>query len=301
MSRKRDSYQSGEMVLNHISEYIIEKWLFLAALISVSVTILIFGFMFILGLPLIQDGHFFSILSKEWLPDREIYGIYPMIVGTLSIAFLALLFSIPLSLGCAILITIFSGKKLSRLLKWIVQMMTGIPTVIYGFVGIFLIVPFIREIFENGSGMCILSASLLLSILISPTMILLFSDSFSQVPKSYTDAVDALGGSRSQKILFVIIPCSVRGIFTGILLSLGRAMGDTLIALMIAGNAVAVPNSVFDSSRTLTSHIALIVAADFDSVEFRTLFACGIVLYVFTSLLVLIIRSIGIISESKTR
>ncbi len=273
----------------------------MAAVISVSITIFIFGFMLFLGLPLIQEGRIFSILTGIWIPHQNFFGIYPMIVGTLSIAFLALMFSIPLSLGCAVLITFFSGKTVSRLLKWIIQMMTGIPTVIYGFVGIFLIVPFIRELFENGSGMCILGASLLLAILISPTMILLFSDSFSQVPGRYTDAVDALGGNRSQKLLYVILPCSRRGIFTGILLSLGRAMGDTLIALMIAGNAVAVPGSVFDSARTLTAHIALVIAADFDSMEFRTLFACGIALYVFTSILVLIIRSIGMVSEPGKR
>jgi len=282
-------------------ERIIEKWLFLAALISVAITISIFVFMFILGLPLIQDGRLFFLLSSGWLPDQKIYGIYPMIVGSLSIAFLALLISIPLSLGCAILISVFSGQKIARLLKWIVQMMTGVPTVIYGFVGIFLIVPFIREIFEKGSGMCVLSASLLLAILISPTMILLFSDSFSRVPRPYIDAVDALGANRAQKLLFVIIPCSSRGIFAGILLSLGRAMGDTLIALMIAGNAVAVPGSVFDPARTLTAHIALVIAADFDSFEFKALFACGVVLYGFTSFLVLIIRGMSMISESETR
>lgn len=280
-------------------ERTIEKLLFIAAFFSVLITILIFGFMFILGLPLIQEGHFFSILSDRWRPDQNLFGIYPMVIGTLSIAFSALLISIPLSFGCSILITVFSGNRISWLLKWIVQIMTGIPTVVYGFAGIFLIVPFIREIFATGSGMCILSASLLLAILISPTMILLFSDSFSRVPKSYINAVDALGGTKSQKLLFVIIPCSSRGIFTGILLSLGRAMGDTLIALMIAGNAVAVPDSVFDSARTLTAHIALVIAADFDSPEFRTLFACGIVLYGFTTLLTIIIRRVAIKSEYR--
>lgn len=281
-------------------ERIVEKLLFSSAVISALLTLLIFGFMMILGFPLIREGHFLSILStREWLPDHNIYGIYPMIIGTLSIAFLTLIFSIPLSLGCSILLSVFSGNVFSRLLKGVVRIMTGIPTVIYGFTGIFLIVPFVREIFEKGSGMCILSASLLLSILISPTMILFFSDAFSRVPKSYINAIDALGGSRLQKLLFVILPCSLRGIFAGILLSLGRAMGDTLIALMIAGNAVAVPGSVFDSARTLTAHIALVIAADFDSVEFRTLFACGIVLYLFTSLLTLLIRCTATLSETK--
>ncbi len=185
-------------------ERIIEKILFLAALVSVTITILIFGFMLILGLPLLQEGHFLSILSGEWLPNQNLFGVYPMVIGTLSIAFSAMLFSIPLSLGCSILITVFSGNRISRFLKGIVQVMTGIPTVVYGFTGIFLIVPFIRELFEKGSGMCILSASLLLAIVISPTMILLFIDSFSRVPTSYTDAIDAIGGSRSQKLLFVI-------------------------------------------------------------------------------------------------
>jgi len=288
------------MTSRSVSEYVIEKWLYLTAILSVSITILIFGFMFFLGLPLFTEGRLFSMLSEGWMPSRSIFGIYPMIAGTLSIAFLALVFSIPLSLGCAMLITTFSGKKISRLLMWFIRMMTGIPTVIYGFVGVFLLVPLIRDFFQNGSGMCVLSAALLLAVLISPTMILIFSDSFVQVPRNYTDAVDALGGSKAQKLLYVIIPCSFRGIFEGILLSLGRAMGDTLIALMVAGNAVAVPDSVLASARTLTAHIALVIAADFDSMEFRALFACGIVLYVFTSILVLIIRSISALSESNT-
>ncbi len=273
-------------------EKIVEKLLFLAALISVTATLLIFGFMVILGLPLIQKGHFLSIISAGWMPHQGLFGIYPMVIGSLSIAFLAIMISIPVSLGCAMLVTLYSTHWISRFLKGVVQLMTGIPTVVYGFAGIFLIVPLIREFFQRGSGMCILSAALLLAVLISPTMILFFTDSFARVPKAYTDAVDALGGSRVQKLIFVIIPGSQKGIFTGILLSLGRAMGDTLIALMIAGNAVAVPNSLFDSARTLTAHIALVIAADFDSMAFRTLFACGILLYLFTSVLTVIIRTL---------
>lgn len=170
--------------------------------------------------------------------------------------------------------------------------MTGIPTVIYGFVGIFLLVPIIREIFKSGSGMCILSASLLLSILVCPTMILIFTDSFDQVPKPFLDAVDALGGNKAQKVLYVILPYSWRGVLTGLILALGRAMGDTMIALMVAGNAVALPHSVLDSARTLTAHIALVIAADFESLEFKTLFACGIILYLFTTAIALSVRSI---------
>ncbi|MDY6903577.1 MAG: ABC transporter permease subunit [Thermodesulfobacteriota bacterium] len=274
-------------------ERTIERLLFFAAITSAGLTLLIFIFMVILGLPLIGEGRFFSLLTTPWSPSHDLFGIYPMIIGTLSIAFLAMRFSVPLSMGCSVLVTLYADSTLSRFLSGLIRLMTGIPTVIYGFTGIFLIVPFIRQIFQNGSGMCILSASLLLAVLIAPTMILFFTDSFNRVPAAYTLAVDALGGTRAQKLFYVILPHSIRGILSGMVLALGRAMGDTLIALMIAGNAVAVPTSVLDSARTLTAHIALVIAADFDSIEFRTLFACGIVLYGFTTLLILIIRGLS--------
>jgi phosphate transport system permease protein len=273
-----------------------EKFFWVSAVLSLAVTVLIFGFMVILGLPLFKGGHFFEFFSKPWLPDHGIFGIYPMIVGTLSITLLSLVLAFPLSLGCSAFISVLGPKKLGQIVKKIVQLMTGIPTVIYGFVGVFLLVPIIREMFESGSGMCILTASLLLAILVSPTMIFFFSDSFDQVPKSFLDAVDALGGNKAQKILYVILPYSWRGVLTGTILALGRAMGDTMIALMVAGNAVAVPDSVFDSARTLTAHIALIIAADFESLEFKTLFSCGIILYLFTTFIAVAARSI----ESKS-
>lgn len=269
-----------------------EKFFWVAAILSLSVTVLIFGFMVILGLPLFKGGQFFELLSKPWLPDHGIFGIYPMILGTLSIALIGLGFAFPLCLGCSVFISVLGPKRLGRILKKTVQLMTGIPTVVYGFVGIFLLVPVIREAFESGSGMCILSASLLLAILISPTMILFFSDSFDQVPKPFLDAVDALGGNKAQKILYVILPYSWRGVLTGLILALGRAMGDTMIALMVAGNAVALPDSVLDSARTLTAHIALIIASDFESLEFKTLFACGIILYLFTTVIAVSVRSV---------
>ena len=274
-------------------EHFSEKIFLSAVLLSVFLTLLIFCFMFILGLPLLEEGNFFQILKNPWDPDHLIFGIYPMIIGTMAIAFTSIVFAFPLSLGCSAFITVIGPENPGRFLKRLVQFMTGIPTVIYGFVGIFLLVPIVREVFEYGSGMCILSAGLLLSIVVSPTMILLFIDSIEQVPKSYLEAVDALGGSKVQKLLYVILPCSRQGILTGVILALGRSMGDTLIALMIAGNAVAVPASVLDSARTLTAHIALIIAADFDSLEFKTIFACGIVLYLSTTFFALTIRFMG--------
>jgi len=264
-----------------------------AAIFSASVTVLILIFMIFLGFPLLREGQFFTLLTTPWNPDKGFFGIYPMLAGTLSIVFLSLCWAFPLSLGASALMSVIAPAGFAKFCKKTVQMLTGIPTVIYGFIGVFLLVPFIREMFASGSGMSILSASLMLSMVISPTMILIFTDTFESIPASYTAAADALGASPVQKLLYVILPSSRQGIFAGLILSVGRAMGDTLIALMLAGNAVAAPGSILDSARTLTAHIALVIAADFDSIEFKTIFAAGLVLYAFTTFIILLVRVIG--------
>ncbi|MDP3284882.1 MAG: ABC transporter permease subunit [Desulfobacterales bacterium] len=264
-----------------------------AAVLSASLAALILIFMLFLGFPLFREGYFFTLLTTPWNPDHGLFGIYPMLSGTLSIVFLSLCWAFPLSLGASALISVIAPPGFAKFCKKTVQMLTGIPTVIYGFVGVFLLVPFVREVFASGSGMSILSASFMLSMVISPTMILIFTDTFESIPASYSAAADALGASPVQKFVYVILPYSRHGIFAGLILSVGRAMGDTLIALMLAGNAVAVPGSILDSARTLTAHIALVIAADFDSIEFKTIFAAGLVLYAFTAFIILLVRIIG--------
>jgi phosphate transport system permease protein len=271
-------------------EYLIEKSFFAAALWSMALTVLIFAFMLILGLPLFREGRFFSLLFSSWIPGEGQFGIYPMIMGTAAISLLSLVFGAPLALGVSIFISVTQPGRPGRWLKKVVVLMTGVPTVVYAFVGIFLLVPLVQSFFAKGSGMNILTASVVLALLIAPTMILIFSSSFENVPISYCNAADALGSSAVQRFAYVILPCSWRGIVTGLILGTARAVGDTLVALMLAGNAVAVPGSIFDPTRTLTAHIALVTAADFDSIEFRTIFASGILLYVITLMMVLAVR-----------
>lgn len=261
-----------------------------ASTLSAAITLSVLGFMILLCLPVLKIEFLRDVLTAPWSPGQGRFGILSMMVGTLSIAFFSLLISLPISLGCSFFIEIIQPRGKASLLKKLVQFMTAIPTVVYGFVGIFLLVPRIREFFAYGSGMCILSTSLMLGLLISPTLILFFSDSFSLVPQSYLNAVDALGGTKFQKLWHVIFPQAWGGMLSGIILAFGRAMGDTLIALMISGNAVALPSSLLDSARTLTAHIALIFAADFDSMEFKILFVSGIVLYMMTSIGILFAR-----------
>ncbi|MCW8800623.1 MAG: ABC transporter permease subunit [Desulfobacter sp.] len=240
--------------------------------------------MILLSMPVLKSGMLLQILTDPWSPDHGRFGILSMIVGTCYIAFLSLFISFPVSLGCSFFIQVTHPKGLGRLLKKMVQLMTAVPTVIYGFVGIFLLVPVVRNLFSYGSGMSILSASIMLGLLISPTMILFFSQSFARVPKTFINAVDALGGTPFQKLFYVIFPHAWPGIITGLVLAFGRAMGDTLVALMLSGNSVMLPSSILDSARTLTAHIAMVIASDFDSIEFKTIFVCGVVLYFMTFL-----------------
>ena len=249
-------------------------------------------FMVYTGLPLLGSYSMGELLIGSWSPVHHRFGIFPMVVGTLCISLLSTLMAFPLCIGCAAYISVLGNRTVAGIIKRMIQMMTGIPTVIYGFAGIFLLVPVIRELFMVGSGMCILSTSLMLSLLIAPTMVLLFVQSFDAIPETWCRGVDALGGTSVQKLIHIIIPFSIRGIAGGLILSLGRALGDTLIALMIAGNAVQIPSSVLDSVRSLTTHIALVTAADFDSMEFKSIFLCGALLYLITAIIILGVRAI---------
>lgn len=285
--------------MRNVRELVAERAFLLSALASSSITVAILVFMVFMGLPLMREGGFFQLLLTSWNPYQGDYGIYPMIVGTGAISFLGLLFAFPLSLGTSFLVANIAPKAVSRVLRRIVELMTGIPTVIYGFVGIFLLVPIVRELFQQGAGMCILTASLVLGIMITPTMTLFFCDSFDRIPRSYLDAADALGASRVQKLLYVMLPAARKGMVNGVILALGRAVGDTLIALMLAGNSVRVPESVLEPARTLTAHIALVIAADYESPEFRSVFTCGVVLYLFTMAVTFLVRYLSFVEERK--
>ena len=272
------------------STEVFAKSLFLCcAIFSAIIILAMLAFMVALGVPLFQEKPISDILNGPWAPHRGAYGIRAMIFGTFLIAFLATIICLPLSLGMSFVISSLGGRRTRRLLGAIVRFMTGIPTVIYGFVGIFLLVPLIREGL-GGPGMGVLTASIVLAILISPTMILFFTDSLLAVNAAYVQAAKALGATRVQRLLYVMLPGALGGMASGFILALGRAVGDTLIALMLAGNAVRTPHGFLEPARTLTAHIALVKAADFDSMAFRSIFACGITLYLFTILATIMVR-----------
>lgn len=247
----------------------------------------------ILGWPLIENGRVLALFSPEWNPRQHSYGILPMVMGSLRITLLALVFSLPMSISAACLAEVLAPRSVRRLLMIAIRFMAGIPTVVYGFVAVFLLVPLMREYLIQGSGFSILTASLVLAVLIAPTMIIFFVNGLQNVPESYSTAVDSLGARPMQKLLYLLLPQAYPTFLVGIILGLGRAMGDTMISLMLAGNSVALSNSITESGRTLTAHIALVIAADVSSMEFTTIFFCGLTLSLFTISLIISIRLLG--------
>lgn len=268
------------------SEYLF----FTAAVFSGLLTAAVFGFLFFFGLPLLQSGQLADVLFSSWAPGKGLYGIYPMLLSSLTLTTLSMLISFPISLGCSFIITALAPLRLRRVLLALIRVMTGIPTVVYSFAALFFLVPLMRNLIGHGSGMSILTAAPVLALVIAPTMILFFVNSFNKVSHRFTLAAEALGCSKIQKILYIILPQAWPGVINGILLGFGRAMGDTMVSLMLAGNSTAMPEAVTDSARTLTAHIALVLAFDFDSMEFKSIFVCGLSLYLLTALLMLLFR-----------
>ncbi len=220
-----------------------------------------------------------SAIRREKAIKEGLYGILPMVAGTLTVSGTAILISFPLSLGSASLIGVVARGRTRTFLRKSVEAMTAIPPVVYGFASLFILVPFFREFLQDGSGMCLLAASLVLAVLVAPTMILMMVAAFESLPRPHLLALDAVGASPVQKLIHFVLPNAGKGVFAALILGLGRAMGDTLIPLMLAGNAPQVAGWLSDSVRTLTAHIALVNAADFDSPIFRSSFTAGILLY----------------------
>jgi phosphate transport system permease protein len=278
------------MMTRHDKERAVRRALSLAAIIAGSISGLIFFFLFYFSLPILSSGLIADFLTRGWEPDKGLLGIFPMIVGTVYIAGLAMIWATPIGIGLAAFIQVFAPKPLGKILRWTVEFMTGIPTVVYGFAALFFLVPAIRRIFSYGTGLSVLTASVMLALLVLPTITLIAQDRLAAVPKSQVLAALSLGASRMETFLHVLLPGAWRGLISAVVLGGGRAVGDTLIALMLAGNAVSLPGSLLDSARTLTAHIALVTAADYESLSFKAIFVCGLVLFIFAGSNIVLLR-----------
>ncbi|MDD4503690.1 MAG: phosphate ABC transporter permease subunit PstC [Clostridiaceae bacterium] len=265
-------------------ERIIQFILFISAIIAIMGVILITYFIINEGYPVIQKvGLIKFITGQKWAPTQGIYGIYPMIVGSLLVTAGALILGVPVGIGCAVFLAELAKPKIAAIIKPGIDLLAGIPSVIFGLYGLVVIVPFIRKVFNN-QGFSILAGSIILAIMILPTIINVSESAIRSVPKDYKEASLSLGSSHWQSIKNVIVPAARSGIIAGVILGMGRAIGETMAIIMIVGNSPVIPESILSPVRTLTGNIG--IEMGYASGEHQqALFATGIVLFAFIMLL----------------
>jgi phosphate transport system permease protein len=263
---------------------LISKLLFFAACSSTAILALIALFIFKEGVPIMIKtgiGHF--IFGRVWQPLEGQFGIYPFIAGSIWVTIGALILGVPFGVACATFLAEFAPRALVNFLKPAIELLAGIPSVVYGFMGVVWLAPLIRE-YLGGPGLSILAASCVLAVMILPTIVGVSIDAIQAVPKSYKEGSLALGATDWQTAWRVILPAARSGILAGVILGMGRAVGETMAVIMIAGNATQIPHSMLDSVRTLTANIAMEMG--FAIGEHRqALFATGVVLFFFIMIL----------------
>ena len=253
-----------------------------SALASILFVALICVFLFANGVPAILKIGFTDFLfGTEWAPTDEpaIYGIFPMILGSLYVTLGALAIGVSVGLLSAIFLARFCSERLHRVLKPAVELLAGIPSVIYGFFGLVIIVPFVRQ-HLGGSGFSIFTASILLGIMILPTVISVSEAALRAVPNSYYEGSLALGATHERSVFFTVLPAATSGIVAGINLGFGRAIGETMAVILVAGNQARMPDGIFEGVRTLTANIVLEMGYATD-LHREALIATGVVLFSF--------------------
>ena len=257
------------------------KWVFMvAAALSILAVALICVFLFANGIPAIgKIGVFDFLLGQKWKPGNNIYGIFPMIVGSIYVTAGAILIGVPLGILCAVFLAWFCPKNLYKIIKPAVELLAGIPSIVYGFFGLVVLVPIMQNLF-GGSGKGILTASVLLGIMILPTIIGVSESSIRAVPKAYYEGSLGLGATHERSVFFAVLPAAKQGILAGIILGVGRAIGETMAVVMVAGNQPVVPNSIFSGVRTMTANIVMEMgyAADLHR---EALLGTAVVLFIF--------------------
>ncbi|MEN6351023.1 MAG: phosphate ABC transporter permease subunit PstC [Syntrophomonas sp.] len=271
------------------SEYLIEKLLGLCAAVSIIAIILIALFILIKGIPLISKVGWENFLfSLKWDPTRGFFGIGSMFVGSLFVTLASMLWSVPLGLLTAIFMAEIAPVSIGNIMARMVELLAGIPSIVYGFFGLVVIVPLIRDHLGR-NGMSVLAGAIILGIMILPTIVNISRDSLMAVPREYKEGSLALGASHYQTIMRVIVPAARSGIITAIVLGMGRAIGETMAVVMVTGNSTIIPDGLLSPVRTMTSNIVLEMGYASGDHQ-AALFATGTVLFIFIVVLNLIVN-----------
>lgn len=266
--------------MSYIKEKLMECLFLLTACVSIAAVILICIFLFANGVPAIKEiGLFQFLFGAKWKPANGLYGILPMIIGSIYVTAGALLVGVPIGILTAVFMVTFCPNWLYAPMKAAVNLMAGIPSVVYGFFGLVVLVPFVRENI-GGRGMSVLTASVLLGLMILPTIISVSESAICAVPQSYYEGGLALGASHERSVFHAILPAAKSGIFAGVVLGIGRAVGETMAVMMVAGNQAVIPQSITSGVRTLTTNIVLEMGYSAD-LHREALIGTAVVLFAF--------------------
>ena len=262
---------------------------FVCALTSIAAVVLICVFLFANGVPAMREIGLLDFLTgAKWKPGNDIYGILPMILGSLYITAGAIVIGVPIGLLTAVFMAFYCPKAIYKPLKMATELLAGIPSVVYGFFGLVVLVPWVREIgrtlHRGGNGSSMITASILLGMMILPTIIGLTESALRAVPTQYYEGAVALGGTHERAIFTVVLPAAKSGVVAAIVLGIGRAIGETMAVIMVAGNQPRMPEGIFRGVRTLTANIVIEMGYA-SGLHREALIATGVVLFVFILLL----------------
>ena len=266
--------------MRQYSETIMKAVFFITACVSIIAVLLICTFLFASGVPAIKEIGFADfLLGSSWKPGQGLYGIFPMIIGSIYVTAGAIIIGVPIGVFCAVYMAKYCPPGIYRFLKPAVELLAGIPSIVYGFFGLMVIVPMIQNTL-GGSGKSLLAASILLGIMILPTIIGVAESNIRAVPEQYYEGALALGASKERSIFKTVLPAAKMGILAGVVLGIGRAIGETMAVVMVCGNQAIMPSGITDGVRTLTANIVLEMGYA-AGLHREALIATAVVLFVF--------------------
>ncbi len=279
--------------MKNLKEQIMHMVFLISACVSILCVAMICVFLFANGIPAIgKIGIFQFLAGQKWKPGNNLYGILPMILGSIYVTAGAIIIGVPIGILTAVFMSRFCPRSVYKIIKPAIDLLAGIPSVVYGFFGMVVIVPVVSQIF-GGSGKSMLTASILLGIMILPTIIGVSESAINAVPSSYYEGSLALGASHERSVFFATLPAAKSGILAGVILGVGRAIGETMAVIMVAGNQARMPKGIFEGVRTMTANIVLEMGYATD-LHREALIATAVVLFVF---ILIINLSFSIISR----
>jgi phosphate transport system permease protein len=269
-----------------IGEFFIEGLIRILGFSTIGFVLLIFLFLLREGAPAFFQVRLSNLFGSRWYPTFDLYGTLPLILGSAVVTLSAILLALPLGVATAVFVREMSPHWAREVLKPVIEVLAGIPSVVLGFFGMTMLAPIVREVFGAPTGLTAFTGALLLAYMSLPTIISVAEDALDAVPKSYRDAGLAMGATRWQTIWRVVVPAARPGIVTAVMLGMGRAIGETMAVLMVTGNAARMPttiDSLFRPIRTMTATIAAEMGeVARGSTHYSMLFAIGIILFVLT-------------------